>query len=122
MSKDNSKLSIHPTTDLCVDLKLYTREPGRMDVGTYHGGVITRDNETHYTFIEDAPVEERTSGPRNPHVYRGRRINVNRRADGTLYPTFNRPRFTKGFTFQNFCREAAEELLMVAGLLGKKGK
>ena len=54
---------------------------------------------------------------RNPHIYVGRRINVNRKDDGTLYPTFNRPRYTKDFSFQDFCREAAEELLVVAGLV-----
>ena len=54
---------------------------------------------------------------RNPHVYLGKRINVNRKDDGTLYPTFNRPRYTKDFAFQDFCREAAEELLAVAGLV-----
>ena len=54
---------------------------------------------------------------RNPHVYIGIRINVNRKDDGTLYPTFNRPRYTRDFSFQDFCREAAEELLLVAGLI-----
>ena len=54
---------------------------------------------------------------RNPHVYLGKRINVNLKDDGTLYPTFNRPQYTESFTFQDFCREAAEELLAVAGLV-----
>ena len=54
---------------------------------------------------------------RNPHVYVGKRININRKEDGTLYPTFNRPRYSESFNFQDFCREAAEELLMVSGLI-----
>jgi hypothetical protein len=55
----------------------------------------------------------------NPHIYVGCRINVNRKPDGTLYPTFNRPRYTKDFSFQDFCREAAEELSVVTGLIEK---
>ena len=47
----------------------------------------------------------------------GKYINVSRAVDGTLYPTFNRPRYTKDFTFQDFCREAAEELIVVTGLV-----
>ena len=56
---------------------------------------------------------------RNPHVLELNWINVNRKDDGTLYPTFNRPRYTEDFTFQDFCRKAAEELLMVAGSFDK---
>ena len=44
-------------------------------------------------------------------------INVVRRADGSLVLTFNRPTLNESFTFQDFCREAAEELLAVAGLI-----
>jgi len=42
--------------------------------------------------------------------------------DGTLYPTFNRPRYSKNFTFQDFCREAAEELIVVTGLVEENEK
>lgn len=80
---------IHPHTELGVDLKLLTREPGRMPVGTMIDGAIVHDDEVH------------------------------RKDDGTLYPTFNRPQFTEYFTFQDFCREAAEELIVVAGLIEK---
>ena len=52
---------------------------------------------------------------RNPHVYEGTYINVNRKKDGTLYPTFNRPQFTEKFTFQEFCLQAAKELWVISG-------
>lgn len=111
---------IFPNTELSVDLKLLTREPGRMDVGAYLDGTITHDGEDHFTFIQNASEKKKVEvTQRNPHVYCGLRINVNRKDDGTLYPTFNRPRYTKDFTFQDFCREAAEELLAVAGLVEK---
>ena len=78
--------------------------------------MLTRDDDYHYTAVENA-IERKVARPRNPHVYLGKRINVNRKDDHTLYPTFNRPHYTKEFSFQDFCREAAEELLIVAGLV-----
>ena len=114
-------LNFYPTTELDVDLKLMTHEPGRMPVGAYLDGVITHDDDDHFTFIENDPEKKKVVvTQRNPHVYLGKRINVNRKDDGTLYPTFNRPRYTKDFSFQDLCREAAEELLVVAGLIEEK--
>ena len=112
------KQNVYPNTELAVDLKLFTRKPGRMPVGAYLDGVITRDGEGHFTFIQDASEKKQKAVTRrNPHVYEGFCINVNRKGDGTLYPTFCRPPYTQNFTFQDFCREAAEELLVVAGLV-----
>ena len=105
-----------PDTHPCVNLKLLTREPGRMPVGAYLDGVITRDGEDHFCFIQNDEEKIMAGTHRNPHIYEGKRINVNRKGDGTLYPTFCRPQYTESLTFSNFCREAAEELLAVAGL------
>lgn len=104
-------------TELCVDIKLLTRMQGRIAEGDYISGVITRDGEEHFTFIEDARVKRVATVKRNPCVMEGEFINVHRRDDGTLYPTFNRPAYTEKFTFRDFCRKAAEELLAVAGLV-----
>ena len=52
---------------------------------------------------------------RNPHVYEEKYINVNRKKDGTLYLTFNRPQFSERFTFQDFCQDAADELRIISG-------
>ena len=54
---------------------------------------------------------------RNPHVFVGRYINVNRKPDGTIYPTFNRPDYNEKLTFAKFCMEAAKELRQVAKLV-----
>lgn len=107
---------VHPDTFLSVNLKLLTRQPGRMEVSEMCGGVITRDDEDHFTFIQDI-IEQKTDYARNPHVYSGKHINVIRKKDGELCPTFNRPRYTNKFTFQDLCRESAKELLIVAGLI-----
>lgn len=112
--------SAYPNTEPCIDLKLLTRQPGRIAIGDYHDGALTRDGDDHYLFIENATDKKRTVvTQRNPHVYEGQFINVNRKSDGTLYPTFNRPQFTDDFTFKHFCLAAAEELLRVAGIISE---
>ena len=113
---DQLFVDIHPNTESCVDIKLMTRQPGRMPLGEYLPGMLTRDGEDHFLFIENAD-KKRVAARRNPRIYRGRYINVVRHADGSLVLTFNRPTLNESFTFQDFCREAAEELLAVAGLI-----
>lgn len=109
--------NLFPTTELAVDLKLYTRESGRMEKGVMIDGVLTRDGEDHFTFIQNALERKSTQEvKRNPKVYKGISINVHRSDDGQLYPTFNRPRFDKLFTFSDFCHQAALELLVVADM------
>ncbi len=117
---DQLFVDIHPNTESCVDIKLMTRQPGRMPLGEYLPGMLTRDGEDHFLFIENAD-KKRVVAHRNPRIYRGRFVNVLRRADGSLVLTFNRPTLNENFTFQNFCREAAGELLAVAGLIEERG-
>jgi len=112
----------YPDTHLCVDLKVITRKPGRMHVGEYINCLLTRDGEDHFEAVETASEKKQTAEQRNPIVYLGTCINLHRKADGTIYPTFNRPAFTADFTFADFCREAAEELLAVAGLVEEEWK
>ncbi len=116
---DQLFVDIHPNTELCIDLKLMTRKPGRMPVGESLPGFITRDGDDCFRFVENA--KKRVVVRRNPRIYSGRYINVLRHADGSLVPTFNRPTLNENFTFQDFCREAAGELLAVAGLVEEIG-
>lgn len=111
-----------PDTHLCVDLKVITRKHGRMRVGAYINCMLKRDGEYHFTAVETASEKKQTAEQRNPIVYLGTCINLHRKADGTIYPTFNRPGYTADFTFADFCREAAEELLVVAGLAEEEWK
>ena len=108
-----------PDTHLCVDLKILSRKPGRMHVGEYINCLLTRDGEDHFEAIEDA-LKKQAAVHRNPIIYKGMHINVHRTADGTLYPTFSRPHYTECFTFKDFCRKAAEELMAVSGLVKEK--
>jgi hypothetical protein len=102
-------------TELCVDLKTILISDRRAKMRKNYTGVLTRDGKQHYTFMESAP--EKKVRRRYPCVYQGGCINVHKRDDGTLYPTFRQPGYTRFYTFKDFCREAAEELLFVAGFI-----
>ena len=102
-------------TELCVDLKTILTSDRKAKRFKDYRGVLTRDGREHYTFIEDA--QERKLARRNPLVYKGYCINVTRRPDGSLQPHFRLPQYSKYYTFRDFCREAAEELLLVVSLL-----
>ena len=118
--KDKDKDELHVNTELCVDLKLLTRQPGPVPRGAYLSGIIVRDADYHFRFIENATPWKApyAATQRNPLVYRGRFVNVHRRGDGTLYPTFNRPPLTPSFTSRHFCLAAAKELVTVSEFLG----
>ena len=102
-------------TELCVDLKTILTSDRKAKMRKGYRGVLTRDGREHFTFLEDAL--ERKKMRRYPHIYQGFCINVNRKDDGTIYPTFRQPQYTRFYTFRDFCREAAEELMMVVSLL-----
>lgn len=70
----------YSNTELGIDLKLMTKEPGRMAVGEYLDGAITHDGEDHFTFVQnDQEKKLQKVVQRNPHVYEGKYINVNRK-------------------------------------------
>jgi len=102
-------------TELCVDLKTILTSDRKAKRFKDYRGVLTRDGREHFTFMEEAP--ERKARKHNPCVYKGYTINVHSRDDGTIYPTFRQPQYTRFYTFKDFCREAAEELLLVVSLL-----
>lgn len=105
---------LYPNTELDVDLKLNTQKQGRMELGEYLDGMITRDGEDHFTFVENA-TEQRKAERRNPTIYMGQWINVKRRADGTVYPTFKRTKGIGAGKLGDYAVSTTCELLMVAG-------
>ena len=106
-----------PNTELGIDLKLITRKPGRMPVGNSIIALLVRDGVDHYTAVENA-FEKKMVVKRNAHLYEGSQVNVNKRSDGVVYPTFRyRQLLNKTISFKDYCYQAAQELIMVAGLL-----
>ena len=83
-----------------------------MDIGEHKIGMIARDADDHYLFVENAAERKKTTTVmHNPRMFKGECINVRLKADGTPYVTLRRPTYegTEGFTW--FCRKAAQELL-----------
>ena len=118
-------LRYNRNTHLCVNLKTRLVTDVMMVRGKRYVGWLTRDkvnmdyvfDDEHFTFTEMVDVRP---VHRNERIFSGRCINVNRRREGTLLLTFNRPQFNRNYTFDDFCREAAKELIMVSGLIEKK--
>lgn len=104
----------YPNTELGVDLKLVTQKQGPMELGEYLDGMITRDGDDHFTFVEN-DTERGKATRRNPSIYMGQWINVKRRADGTVYPTFKRTKGIGAGKLGDYAVNTTCELLMVAG-------
>ena len=86
-----------------------------MDIGEHKIGMIARDADDHYLFMENAVERKKaTTVMHNPRMFKGECINVRLKADGTPYVTLRRPTYegTEGFTW--FCRKAAQEFLTMA--------
>lgn len=121
-AEERSKVSrllvdIYPNTELCVDLKLLTRQQGRLEVGMTLPGIITRDGDENFTFLETQPP---TTGKRNPHVFEGNYITVTRRDDGTLRLNFRPKTMGPDFNAASYATDVANEILWaLTGLLGK---
>lgn len=109
-----TSMGLYPNTETCVDLRTQLQEQGAMELGEMLHGMIIRDGEDHFTFTEDT-AERRKAERRNPSIYEGRRVNVKRRTDGTVYPTFKRTKDIKPEQLGAYVQRALCEVLMVVG-------
>ncbi len=101
------KKVLNCNTDLCVDVKTFLRSDRRTRMSKNYMGVLTRDAEDHYTFIESQPS---TNGKRNPHVFVGRFITITRQDDGTLRPNFKPIKKGAGWSVESYARSVYDEL------------
>ena len=65
-------------------MKTILRSDRRAKTNKDYTGVLTRDGEEHFTFIETQP----TTARRNPQLFKGKYITITRWADGSLHPNF----------------------------------
>ena len=113
--------SLFPHTEPCCQLKLLTRKPGRPQEGKMLDGIIMRDNDEHYVFLQNCPKKEKKRvSKRHPIVFQGCCINVHRESDGMLRLAFRRPHYDANFTFRDFCLTAVWELNLIEDFLAKK--
>ncbi len=99
---------LHPNTELCVDLKLLTRKPGRLPIGKSLGGALAHNGEQEFTFVEDA--RQMVVSRRYPLVYQGWYVNVHRHDDGALYPSFKRVPIKEDTDVEDFIKIVGLEL------------
>ena len=93
-------------TDLCVDVKTLLRTDRMTEIGKNYRGVLMRDGEEHYTFLESLP----SSVKRNPHVFEGDYITVTCRADGSLRLNFKNLDTGTGFNVERYALGVYNEL------------
>ena len=95
-------------TDLCMDVKTILHSDSISKIGKDYQGVLTRDTDEHFTFIETIPTPPEK---RNPQVFRGKYITVTRRDDGTYRPNFKPMKVGADFSVAQFSSGVANELL-----------
>lgn len=104
-------------TDLCMDVKTLLHNDRRTKLGKDYQGVLTRDTEGHYSFVETIGL---TDGKRNPHVFFGKHITITRRDDGSYRLNFKPLKMNADFSVDIFAIEVYEELRNgLKGLIGK---
>ena len=96
-------------TDLCMDVKTFLREDRITQLGKDYPGVLRRDADDHYSFVETLP--ESPTGKRNPHVFDGKYITVTRRDDGSYRPNFKPMKVDTSFTVEGYANGVATEII-----------
>lgn len=79
--------TLFPSTEVCIDLKLYTLKPGRMSEGDELFGSLRKDSEDHLTFTQKPMPEMEQVKPHKktyPYPYEGKLLSLTERDDKTL--------------------------------------
>lgn len=95
-------------TDLCVDVKTILHSDSITKIGKDYQGVLTRDKEDHYSFVETIPT---VTEKRNPQVFRGMYITITKRDNGTYRPNFRPMKVGADFSVEKYAVGVANELL-----------
>lgn len=107
-------------TDLCVDLKTFLRQDRIAKIGKKYPGLLCHDKDDHYTFVETGLTAAKAN-IRNPHVFKGKYINVTRRVkDGYVRFNFKEVNFGIRFNPVNFAIVVMKEILKAFIYLGKE--
>lgn len=113
----NNQTGWNRNTDLCVDIKTFLRKDRVTQIGKKYPGLLMRDGDDHYQFIE---IPALFSCKRNPHVFSGEYITITRRDDGTLRPNFKPMRVDENFSIDSYALGVCDELrIALKGLIEK---
>ena len=94
-----------------MDVKTLLRTDRVTRIGKNYRGVLMRDGEDHYTFLESHPATQK----RNPHIYMGKYITVTQGADGTLRPNFRPMKADGNFSLERYALGVYNELCVALG-------
>lgn len=101
-----------PTTEPCVDLKLFLQTPFALMPGEAVNGTLGRDSADHFTFVEKASEEDKPKRRRPHYVYRGEYLNVIQKPEGELTLTFRKGCFGRK-QFPTYCFGVIRELNLI---------
>ena len=102
-----------PNTELCIDLKTILRSDRRANLKKDYMGVLTRDGEHHYSFIES--VFKSSACHRNVHLFVGKHITLTCSPDGMLRLNFKNLVVDEDFSVERYAFGVYNELCMALG-------
>ena len=105
-------------TDLCVDVKTFLFKDRITKLGKDYSGVLTRDKEDHYQFIETLPHNQ---GKRNPRIYNGEHITATLRDNNSVRLNFKPIKIDENFVVEAYAFAVANEIVKsLKGLVEEK--
>lgn len=109
------KQVLNPNTHLCVDVKTFLRQECIAELNKPYQGVLTRDGEEHFNFVETSSP---TLGKRNPRVFEGEYVTLTLLADGSFRQNFKQVKLGKGVNVDGYAIGVCNELRRaLAGLV-----
>ena len=99
-----------------MDVKTLLRTDRVTKLGKNYRGVLMRDGEDHYTFLESHPATQK----RNPHIYDGRFITVTKNDDGSLRLNFKKLEIGENFSVERYALGVYNEICIALGGLVKE--
>lgn len=108
-------------TELCSDIKTYLCFDRIAKIGKVYKGLLRRDSDEHFSFLECRRSASANANIRNPHVFEGKYINVTRRMkDGHIRFNFKEVDFGGKFNPMSFAIGVMKEIIMAFKCLGEE--
>ena len=108
-------------TELCSDIKTFLCFDRIAKIGKVYKGLLRRDSDDHFSFLECRRSANANAIIRNPHVFEGKYINVTRRMkDGHIRFNFKEVDFGGRFNPMSFAIGVMKEIIMAFKCLGEE--
>ncbi len=97
----------HRNTEICVDLKTVLRTDFIAGFDKQYPGMLTRDKEDRFSFVETLPP---TASRKNPRLFNGKYVTLTRWNDGTLHFFFKKMKADADFTVDGYALAVCNEI------------